>query len=110
MPVKVLAWVTLSIGAQALALKLAYLAGISLRRLQILGAPIATEIAERLFNVWRKAGTDAWYIERDIDEELFWWKKEDYPQQGVCAQLRKGEDWIMRLTSARLFHVAKATA
>jgi hypothetical protein len=39
-----------------------------------------SKIAERLFNVWRKAGTDAWYIERDIDVDLVWWKKEDYPQ------------------------------
>jgi hypothetical protein len=39
-----------------------------------------SKIAERLFNVCRKAGTDAWYIERDIDGDLFWWKKEDYPQ------------------------------
>jgi hypothetical protein len=38
-----------------------------------------SKIAERLFNVWRKAGTDAWYIERDIDGDLFWWTKEDYP-------------------------------
>jgi hypothetical protein len=30
-----------------------------------------SKIAERLFNVWRKAGTDAWYIERDIDGDLF---------------------------------------
>jgi hypothetical protein len=69
-----------------------------------------SKIAERLFNVWRKAGTDAWYIERNIDGDLVWWKKEDYPQQGACGQLHKGEDGIMRLTSARLFHAAKATA
>jgi hypothetical protein len=30
-----------------------------------------SKIAERLFNVWRKAGTDAWYMERDIDEDPF---------------------------------------
>jgi hypothetical protein len=32
-----------------------------------------SKIAERLFNIWRKAGTDAWYIERDIDGDLFGW-------------------------------------
>ena len=28
----------------------------------------------------------------------------------LCVNPRKGEDWIMRLTSARLFHAATATA
>jgi hypothetical protein len=38
-----------------------------------LDRPRLCQIAERLFNIWRKAGTDSWYMERDTDGDLLWW-------------------------------------
>ena len=50
-------------------------------------ASALSKIAERLFNIWRKSGTEASYIERDIDEDPFCWKeKDDYPRRRACAQ------------------------
>ena len=54
-----------------------------------------------VIHIWRKAGTDAWYIERDIDELFLRKEGEDYPQQGTRAQLPKGEDWIIELVVKR---------
>jgi hypothetical protein len=51
-------------------------------------ASALSKIAERLFNIWRKTGTEASYMERDIDEDPFCWKKkDDYPRRRACAQL-----------------------
>jgi hypothetical protein len=56
-----------------------------------------SKIAERLFNVWRRLAP------RDIDGDLFWWKKEDYPQQGACGRLHKGENWIYEVDLGETF-------
>jgi hypothetical protein len=66
-----------------------------------------SKIAERLFNVCRKAGTDAWYIERDIDGDLqlVEGRRTIRSKEHVRNCVK-----VMRSTSARLSHVAKATA
>jgi hypothetical protein len=50
-------------------------------------ASALSKIAERLFNIWRKTGTEASYIERDIDEDSFCWKKKDDYRGDEHAQL-----------------------
>jgi hypothetical protein len=59
-----------------------------------------------LFNIWRKSGTEASYIERDIDEDPFCWKeKDDYPRRRACAQQAFSMHLVWRNVSASLSEV-----
>ena len=56
-------------------------------------ASALSKIAERLFNVWKEAGTDAWYIESDFDGDILWWEMEDNAQKelvGNCVRVKTG--------------------
>jgi len=70
-----------------------------------------SKIAERSFNVWRKAGTDAWYIERDIDGDLFFVEEgERSAARSACGQLRKGEDWIYEVDIGETFSCGQSNS
>ena len=42
--------------------------------------------------------------------DLVWWKKEDYPQQKACGQLRKGEDWIYEVDLGETFSCGQSNS
>jgi hypothetical protein len=61
-----------------------------------------SKIAERLFNVWRKAGT-AGHRRGPL-------LKEDYPQQGACGRLHKGENWIYEVDLGETFSCGQSNS